>query len=119
MNELRLRRIAAMAAFALAGHCGAASAASMQATVQSLFQLSGKVYIGLTNVAWDGAPTTCTPSTPTYAVDPGTAVGRAQLAMLVTAKEAGHRVYLVGDGTCTGGGPNGMLAESLVGIQLQ
>ena len=96
-----------------------ASAASMAANIPSIFQLSGKIYVGVSNIQWDGTPSTCTPSTPMYLVDPNTAVGRSQLSLVLTAKEANHRVYLVGDGVCAGGGPNGILAEGLIGIQLQ
>jgi hypothetical protein len=91
----------------------------MQANVSTLFQLSGKVYVFATSIQWDGAPTTCTPATPSYMIDPNTATGRAQLALVITAKEAGHRVYLVGDGVCVSGGPSGLLAENLIGVQLQ
>jgi hypothetical protein len=99
--------------------CMEAAAASMAANVPVIWQLSGKVYVAPGNIQWDGPATTCTPATPMFMVDPNTSVGRAQFALLVTAKEANHRVYLVGDGACVGGGPNGWQAESLVGIQLQ
>ena len=98
--------------------CSFARATSMAANIPSLFQLSGKVYVQMTSIQWDGPATTCTPATPIYMIDPSTVVGRAQLALVLTAKEANHRVYLVGDGVCVGGGPNGWLAESLIGIQL-
>jgi hypothetical protein len=108
-----------LAFIAAASLCSGAQANSMQANISALFQLSGKVYVQMTSVAWDGQQTTCTPATPLYMIDPATAVGRAQLSLVLTAKEANHRVYLVGDGVCVGGGPMGFLAESLIGIQLQ
>ncbi len=95
-----------------------ASAASMAANIASVFQLSGKVFVFVTNIAWDGAPSTCTPG-PEYMIDPNTAVGRSQLALVLMAKANNSRVYLVGDGTCVGGGPSGNIGESLIGIQLQ
>lgn len=52
-------------------------------------------------------------------IDPNTSPGRIQLALVITATEASDRVYMVGDGVCVGGGPNGSLAESLIGVQLQ
>ena len=99
--------------------CAGAHATSMAANIPAVWELSGKVYVQVTSVQWDGPPTTCTPATPLFMIDPNTAVGRAQLALVLTAKEANHRVYLVGDGVCVGGGPNGWFAESLNGIQMQ
>ena len=118
--KIRLKQLTVLSTLvAAAFSSSSASAASMAANVSTFFQLSGKIYVFMTSVQWDGAQTTCTPTTPSYLIDPNTAVGRAQFALLLTAKEAGHRVYLVGDGTCVGGGPNGVLAESLIGVQLQ
>lgn len=91
----------------------------MAANISAIFQLSGKVFVQTTSIQWDGPATSCTPSTPVYLIDPCTPVGRAQLALVMSAKEGNHRVHLVGDGVCAGGAPNGWLAESLMGIQVQ
>ena len=99
--------------------CPSVHATSMAANIAAIWQLSGKVYITMSTIQWDGPQTTCTPTTPMFMVDPNTAAGRAQLSLLIVAKEASHRVYLVGDGVCVGGGPNGWMAESLSGLQLQ
>jgi len=93
-------------------------AASMAANIASIWELNGKIYVSPINAAWDGTATSCTPATPTYIVDPNTAVGRSRIALLIMAKETAARVYLVGDGTCVAGGPNGVLSEGLNGIQL-
>jgi len=99
--------------------CTAASAASMAANVSFIWELNGKIYLQMTSIQWDGAATSCTPATPMFMIDPTTPVGRAQLSLVLTAKEDNHRTYLVGDGVCVSGGPNGYLAESLIGVQLQ
>ncbi len=98
--------------------CSGAQAASMEASIPAIWEISGMIYFEVTSIVWHGPQTTCTPATPMYMIDPSTAVGRAQLALVLTAKEANHRVYLVGDGVCVGGGPNAWLAESLTGIQV-
>lgn len=100
--------------------CPPAMAAAYQGIVTNVAPQDGKVYVLIDNGFFDGAPSSCARAAGdmVYAIDPGTAFGRAQLAVALSAKLTGRVVWIAGDGVCTAGSVFGS-SESLTVLDLK
>jgi len=94
-----------------------ASASDTQGTITGVFQVGSLIYVYATKV--NGSSDSCTTGR-NYIVthlDPSTAIGKAQLAMALTASQTGVSVYMGGSGNCTTSGtPNGVFSEPMVAL---
>lgn len=95
-------------------------AANYQGYVTSVYPYNTLVYVVISNGAFDGGSSTCRSATDmVYSFDPSTAIGRAIMAVALTAKVSGVLVYAAGTSSCTTGSPFGGGSEGLRGMDLK
>jgi hypothetical protein len=116
-----VRRRAALAAILLTSSIAAmpaASASDTHGTITALFQAGSLIYVYATKVNANDSCTTGRNYIVTH-LDPATPIGKAQLAMALTASQTGASVYMGGAGNCTTSGtPNGVFSETMVTLLL-
>ena len=121
LNIYRMRSALALACATL-GLCLAnvAHASDYQGTVQYVFQLGNRVYVNIANGTFGGDSCGGGRTSLMLHLDATTALGKAQLAMVLGAKLAERPVYAAGSGDCTTTGtPNGSTSETLYVFNLQ
>lgn len=95
-------------------------AANYQGYVTSVYPYNSLVYVVISNGAFDGSTSSCrSATTMVYSFNPDTGIGRALMAVALTAKVSGLLVYAAGTSSCTTGSPFGGGSEGLAGMDLK
>ena len=115
----KLRHLASTAALCLGLAATASHATSYQGTVSNVWAYGTKIYVIVGDGAFDGSSGSCplAGNKMMFAIDPGTAYGRALLSIVLTAKVTGRLAYVAGNGVCEGGPGNN--AEGLASIDFK
>jgi hypothetical protein len=102
-----LRKIIPYVALAMVcGGVSVSSAAAYQGWVKNVHASGNKVFILVADGGFDGPSGSCPlpgGAGMVYAIDPSTAIGKAQLAIALAAKLSGTLVWAAGAGACESG----------------
>ena len=96
-----------------------AYATAYQGYVKNVYAYGSKIYVIVGNGWFDGSTGPCPlpGSMMGFAIDPATDIGKAQLAIALSAKTTGILVWAAGNGACEGG--PGANVEPLVALDLK
>jgi hypothetical protein len=96
----------------------AAIASDTHGKITGVHQVGSLIYVYATKVNAGDSCTTGRDYIVTH-LDPSTPIGKAQLAMALTASQTGVSVYMGGSGDCTTSGtPSGVFSEPMVALLL-